>query len=398
MADTNKKFFLDLTGLQTLWTKMKGTFADKKTTDDAISTINGRLSTIDGNIVSLGEDVEANLASLAVISPKAVENYSAALEASKTLAVGTVVKVENDETVGEIKYNGGFYFVDGMGSIKYIGTSSGADEDGDLELLNQRVSSLEEKKIDNASIVAGENSKTIIEKGNLIINYDDAVVDGSDSMNALTHKAIAAKFGEFASLLSSVPKFKIEVVSTLPTENMSFSTIYLVTNENGQTENLYTEYIYIQDSVKGNHWEKLGEQTISLGGYVTEEGLQTILNTKLKDYYTTKQVDDAIANAVNAAKTEINNSVAQTYATKETVNAIDQRLAAVEAEDYVTSGEVEGTYLKKADAESTYIKKGDIEIKDWMTKDEIISSIQSDEEGSIGKEIMITVEQIESLS
>lgn len=397
MADTNKKFFLDLTGLQTLWTKMKGTFADKKTTEDAISTINGRLSTIDGNIVSLGEGVEANLASLAVISPKAVENYSAALEASKTLAVGTVVKVENDETVGEIKYNGGFYFVDGVGSIKYIGTSSGADEEGDLELLNQRVSSLEEKKIDNASIVVGDSSKTIIENGNLIINYDDAVVDGSQSMNALTHKAIAAKFGEFAGMLSQVPKFNIEVVTELPIKDMSFSTIYLLKNDDGQSMNLYTEYIYVHGDGE-NHWEKLGEQTISLGGYVTEEGLQTILNTKLNDYYTKTQVDDAIANAVGAVKTEINNSVAQTYATKETVNGIDQRLAAVEAEDYVTSAQVEGTYLKKTDAESTYLKKSEIEIKDWMTKDEIISSIQSDEEGSIGKEIMITLEQIESLS
>lgn len=398
MSDTNKKFFLDLTGLQTLWTKMKSTFADKSTTDGAIQTINGELSTIKDNIVSLGEGVEANLASLAVISPKTLENYSAALSASKDLAVGTVIKVSNDETVDGVKYNAGFYFVDGTNSIKYIGTSSGADMEGDLDILNERVESLEAAKINGGTIVANGQSTQIVQNGNIIINYDDEVVDNSQSMNALTHKAIAAKFGEFASMLSTVPKFKIEVVSTLPTDNISFSTIYLVTNENGQSENLYTEYIYIQDSVKGNHWEKLGEQTISLGGYVTEEGLQTILSAKLADYYTKTQVDDAIANAVGAAKTEITDAVAQTYATKEVVNGIDERVTDIELAGYITGNEVAQTYLTKSDAESTYIKKGDIEIKDWMTKDEIIDSLQSDEEGSIGKAIMITIDQIESLS
>ena len=43
----------------------------------------------------------------------------------------------------------------------------------------------------------------------------------------------------------SVTKFKVEVVSTLPTSNISSDTIYLKTI-NGESPNLYEEYIYVE--------------------------------------------------------------------------------------------------------------------------------------------------------
>ena len=58
---------------------------------------------------------------------------------------------------------------------------------------------------------------------------------------------------EIDEKISSIPKFSIEVVETLPTENISTTTIYLVlTGE--ETDNIYTEYIYT------DKWEKLGTQ------------------------------------------------------------------------------------------------------------------------------------------
>lgn len=54
---------------------------------------------------------------------------------------------------------------------------------------------------------------------------------------------------EVNSLISAIPKFKIEVVQSLPTENISSTTIYLVTSGE-ESQNLYTEYVYIN-----NAWE-----------------------------------------------------------------------------------------------------------------------------------------------
>ena len=63
--------------------------------------------------------------------------------------------------------------------------------------------------------------------------------------------------------VSSIPKFSIAVVTALPTENISNTTVYLV-KTGTESQNLYTEYIYVNKA-----WEKLGTQSVNLSGYVT---------------------------------------------------------------------------------------------------------------------------------
>lgn len=70
---------------------------------------------------------------------------------------------------------------------------------------------------------------------------------------------------EIDSKISVIPKFSIEVVSSLPTSDISETTIYLLTSGD-ETQNLYTEYIYVDPA-----WEKLGTQTVDLSGYVQKE-------------------------------------------------------------------------------------------------------------------------------
>lgn len=68
---------------------------------------------------------------------------------------------------------------------------------------------------------------------------------------------------EINRLVAQVPKFVISVVSTLPTANISTTTIYLVGG--GETGDLYTEYIYVDGA-----WELLGRQRVDLTGYATQ--------------------------------------------------------------------------------------------------------------------------------
>ena len=77
--------------------------------------------------------------------------------------------------------------------------------------------------------------------------------------------------------ISTIPKFSIKVVDTLPTENISNMTVYLLkdTETNG---NLYTEYIYIN-----NTWEILGSQQIDLTDYVKTEDISTEIDTALAE-------------------------------------------------------------------------------------------------------------------
>ena len=81
---------------------------------------------------------------------------------------------------------------------------------------------------------------------------------------------------EINALVSAIPKFKIEVVTSLPTSNISDTTVYLV-NSGDDDSNLYTEYIRA-----GGNWEKLGTQTVDLTGYATEAWVNDILASYVK--------------------------------------------------------------------------------------------------------------------
>lgn len=70
-----------------------------------------------------------------------------------------------------------------------------------------------------------------------------------------------ASLSEIKNSISAIPKFAISVVSELPTSDISTTTIYLLTS-GSDTQNVYTEYIYVN-----NTWEKLGEQKLDLSGY-----------------------------------------------------------------------------------------------------------------------------------
>lgn len=111
-------------------------------------------------------------------------------------------------------------------------------------------------------------------------------------------------------MVSAIPKFAIDPVDTLPTENISNTTVYLLkTGE--ESQNLYTEYIYVN-----NKWEELGTQTVDLTGYYTKTEVdntfakKTDVPTKVSqltndsDYATQTDLNEAIGN-INAVLTQI---------------------------------------------------------------------------------------------
>ena len=111
-----------------------------------------------------------------------------------------------------------------------------------------------------------------------------------DLVNYYTKSATYSK-DEVNALVSAIPKFAISVVSSLPTSNISATTIYLLSGGSGS--NLYTEYIYAN-----NKWEILGSQTVDLTGYATEAWV----NVQLSAYVKKSDIDSAISSALATAK------------------------------------------------------------------------------------------------
>lgn len=84
---------------------------------------------------------------------------------------------------------------------------------------------------------------------------------------------------EIDALIAAANGMSKKVVDELPTENISDSTIYFVQNTETETNNSYTEYIYLNGA-----WESIGTTDgVDLDGYVTVE--------KLADYIKTTDIE-----------------------------------------------------------------------------------------------------------
>ena len=114
---------------------------------------------------------------------------------------------------------------------------------------------------------------------------------------------------EIDNKISTIPKFSIEVVESLPTTNISNTTVYLIASGNEQ-DNLYTEYIYVNGK-----WEYLGKQTVDLSGYVKR--------TELSSYYTKIEIDSLLETIRSSIPTKLSQMTAD--ATHRTVSDTEKQ-------------------------------------------------------------------------
>lgn len=410
----NQKYFLDLVGLTKLWGKIKSSFADKEQTQTSIDNINISIEGLDERIQVVDNDVNNLETTVLTIAPREVNYYSEAIEASKELAVGTTINVKYPDTSADDPtpsgYSAGIYIVVGSGEIKYVSTSDGDADASDITALGNRVDSLESTVVKSAEIIDEKGTQLgqsfSVTDNVLLIAHDDVFDIDTDSVKALTHRAVAAKFKDIENSLTQIPKFKISVVDELPTNSISLSTIYLLRNTDAYSNNLFTEYIYVE-SVKDDPsttevneskfvWEKLGEQTLVVDDIVTKDDLNNTLSIALLDYAKTTDVKAFIQEANENLKIEILGAVEETYATKEELNALAEDIESITGglDDYLTKEEAAITYLTQTDAADTYLTQTDAAQKGWVTESDILTSIQS---GNIGNAIVITEEQIENM-
>ena len=76
---------------------------------------------------------------------------------------------------------------------------------------------------------------------------------------------------EVNNLVSSIPKFSIQVVQSLPSSNISTTTIYL-TPSGGAAGNVYNEFIYVN-----NAWEQIGSTAVDLSDYYDKATVNTMV-------------------------------------------------------------------------------------------------------------------------
>lgn len=400
-----KKFFLDWEGLKALWSKINSTFANKDVVEGELSRLDTDIKTTKGSLETFQGQVEQRFDGvddlINTFMPREFPTYTDAVKGASMLAPGTVVKVEQDgplldesgEPVDDKIYTAGFYMIldPENGIIEKVSTASGAGVGGNIEELAASLEKLSADAITKAVIIdeAGAELTTVQKENNtLIFKLDNEFKVNSDSVNALTHRAVAAMFGTLTEQITQIPKFKISVVDKLPESEISTSTIYLLKNSDPTANNIYAEYIYVLNGTEGE-WEKLGEQSLVIDDFATKVEVERLIAIAMQDVVKT----DALNSAIQTAKGEVLTEVSKTYISKDDAEKyIDGDELTASLNNYYTKTEADGKFLTFGAADEMFVKPEDIE--DFMTEPEIIVSIQT---GNIGDAIRITEEQIESL-
>lgn len=136
----------------------------------------------------------------------------------------------------------------------------------------------EKEKLSTVEASAQENKIETITLGSTVLPIANKNVT-IDTMSTADIKA----------MLQRIPKFNIEVVTELPTTDISTSTLYLHRNPADQTQNLYTEYVYVNGA-----WETLGSQIVDLSNYALKSEIKTKTSELVNDAGFAKTIGSAI--------------------------------------------------------------------------------------------------------
>ena len=134
----------------------------------------------------------------------------------------------------------------------------------------------EDKGIADSKQESGENAL----KNNQLENGKVYITKAVNDITNYYKKSETYTQAEINSKISAIPKFAIKVVTTLPTSNISETTVYLVPDINGQSPNLYQEWLYVKQDSGAYIWEKLGSQTVDLTDYAKKSYVDTGFATK----------------------------------------------------------------------------------------------------------------------
>ena len=237
--------------------------------------------------------------------------------ATKANAADVYTKTAADSTfVKDVTVTGATASKDEATGIVTINVSGKVNKT-DFDTFKQETTNKLATKLESSALEPYAKTIDVVSKSNYA--SDKQTIDSSiealktkvgnkaegDTQASGLYKLISDTEAALREEITAIPKFKIEVVESLPVDNISASTVYLVKDKESVGD-LYTEYIYVNGA-----WENLGKQTVDLSSYSTTEQMNAaisaaIADLKIGDYYKKTEVD-------NLLKTKADSSVLEDY-------------------------------------------------------------------------------------
>jgi len=102
------------------------------------------------------------------------------------------------------------------------------------------------------------------------------------------------------------PNLRFTVVQSLPTQDISSTTIYLVPNSSSESTNTYDEYVYIS-TVATPHWELIGSTSVDLSNYYTKTEADTEF-ADISHTHTSSDITDLATVASTGSYSDLSNT------------------------------------------------------------------------------------------
>lgn len=288
--------------------------------------------------------------------------------------IGQLIIVK-DTTVGV-----GLYQINAGKTLTKFGQASSADElAGKVSALETRCDVIEGKLILATADKDGLMSKEDFAKLTGIaagaqVNVIEGVAakttaEGGFVDLKVVEKKVQLDLSAFATKadVSAIPKFAIEVVTELPTENISNTTVYLVKHAHGDKD-IYDEWIYVN-----NAWEKIGNTDVDLTSYLkSADAVETYLTkTAAGTIYATKQDVETnyVKNTDLEGKGYITDTALDPYATTESVTTaigtaktelqteIEKKQTAEQVKQIIADSTIAGSKVQGKVAQATLADK-----------------------------------------
>ena len=122
------------------------------------------------------------------------------------------------------------------------------------------VAGIKDVKVNGESVVKANVANINVPTKVSELNNDAEFID--KTVNNLLHyylKTETYSKTEINNIVGNINSFNVLIVEALPTENISTTTIYLMLTEDGEGDNYYKEYLYINNS-----WEMIGTTQLKL--------------------------------------------------------------------------------------------------------------------------------------